>query len=1006
MPSGYIVGYAGYENPNVAPSELEVSLVPPPVPQSGTTYQCVVKTSTGITLATVTATTAITYCSPIPVTSLVGTGLSIELSYSGSSSGSLPSITISYPAGNATQMGGSGLCIQWENIETSSAATAQDDATPNTYWASFDIISNEPLFYYLSQYDWISIPTTSALLPQQIYDNDSGIANFSTLFRLDSWGYTTQLQTIALPIPESMNVIQCAFAIKNVISDRRPELSQWLTVTFQFDVGGPVTHSLSGGLPVNGQPWSPQSFLANVPNGAQTCTITLAANPIPVSGEQAVPAGPIVAMDDLTISFQQQPTPLGAGVIAYGDDQRNVYLVDATDGRVTHQKSMMYGSLVAPPASAQGLLFYGESNPSGASLLHAINPNTGNDYWAAGTVSLAGSVDCTPAIAGNTLYIGVSTGYLYGFDISDVQSPQQSMSYNVMNLSSGTQKVVSATLLSVDQSEVYLVSDAGIYGVSIAGGTPTLLWKVMTASAFGSCSGQLQGNILTVSSGTAVYAFDVTSTPDADGELLILWEFAPGGNLSAPNAGLSSVVLVGDSQGILHILDIYTGNSVSQVDTGQSSGLIATSATYGNRAVFTANTSGQVFAYQIQANDGSWTDSQLWNPASLSQGSTLPPLIANQVIYIAGADGKIHAFNFSDGTSLWTQTPTGSPSSSPVLSYRPTAVFPQASTTYDQCCWLCSHNAFSASSSGWWFSQQNEGIVWQLEVNGVRALMLDLYLREVNGTSQVVYDHEGAGKFLHWRLNWELFSRSLREIKDWLDANPNEVVTLLLEERVRPSAPGSNLNQKYANTKQLLESAFQDAGLMTTTPGAGYVFWSDRENAAQNGQLAWNVASDGWPTLQWMVESGHRLPVFSDRCYYPDPTITPSNQLPSATNLDDGFSWIYGYAVENHYDHRSVLDPYNASRRKESFELSNTSKKLFVLNYFENISSYFFPPSTTFTNNYFSLMTKIRGVYSSSGNAQRLPNFIALNFVDQPEILGPLSAVAQVNQLFQTHSAP
>lgn len=181
--------------------------------------------------------------------------------------------------------------------------------------------------------------------------------------------------------------------------------------------------------------------------------------------------------------------------------------------------------------------------------------------------------------------------------------------------------------------------------------------------------------------------------------------------------------------------------------------------------------------------------------------------------------------------------------------------------------------------------------------------------------------------------------------------------------------------------------------------GTNYVFWSDRPNAAQNGQPAWNVSANGWPSLQWMVSSGHRVAVFSDRNYGGKPNRTPG---------DDGFTWTYQFAVENHYGYKALLDPFSASNRDQSKPLYASDIPLFVLNFFENAIAMIPVVAALLPiySNYYGLMTKVRGAYAASGAVKRIPNFLAVNFVETPEVLGPMQAIDKINQLLISGDPP
>lgn len=186
---------------------------------------------------------------------------------------------------------------------------------------------------------------------------------------------------------------------------------------------------------------------------------------------------------------------------------------------------------------------------------------------------------------------------------------------------------------------------------------------------------------------------------------------------------------------------------------------------------------------------------------------------------------------------------------------------------YDEVAQAATHNAMSAASEpGWFAADQPHGIVAQLDF-GVRVLLVDSWYgqrtqrRGIVATAEKVRaeaiadarDQYGArvvdgalrlrrsaglepqGEVRPYLCHamCELGSipwvRSLREIRDWLDAHPREVVTLFVQDEVSPRDTAA---------------AVEEAGLLP------YVH---------------EPAADGvWPTLGEMVDSGRRLVVLME----------------------------------------------------------------------------------------------------------------------------------------------
>lgn len=142
---------------------------------------------------------------------------------------------------------------------------------------------------------------------------------------------------------------------------------------------------------------------------------------------------------------------------------------------------------------------------------------------------------------------------------------------------------------------------------------------------------------------------------------------------------------------------------------------------------------------------------------------------------------------------------------------------------YDEIAYATTHNAMSASDRGFWNANQRGSLSKQLN-DGIRALMLDTHSYSLRrGDNRPWLCHRFC------LFGGQPLVDGLREIKDFLDKHPREVVTIILESHV-----------DSASTQR----AFEESGLL------GYAH-------AQ-------VPNQAWPTLREMVGTGRRLVVFSD----------------------------------------------------------------------------------------------------------------------------------------------
>lgn len=184
---------------------------------------------------------------------------------------------------------------------------------------------------------------------------------------------------------------------------------------------------------------------------------------------------------------------------------------------------------------------------------------------------------------------------------------------------------------------------------------------------------------------------------------------------------------------------------------------------------------------------------------------------------------------------------------------------------YDDVVYPATHNSMAAASEGWFFPEQPDGIVDQLD-RGVRVLLIDSwYGRETDRPGVIANtDEDRAAAVAEARQSFgdasvasalrirnavgltprgpvgiylchglcELGSTpwldSLRGLRSWLDAHPREVVTLFVQDQVSP-----------ADTAELIEQA----GLLPSV---------------------YTPLDDEWPTLGSMIASGKRLVVLME----------------------------------------------------------------------------------------------------------------------------------------------
>jgi len=190
------------------------------------------------------------------------------------------------------------------------------------------------------------------------------------------------------------------------------------------------------------------------------------------------------------------------------------------------------------------------------------------------------------------------------------------------------------------------------------------------------------------------------------------------------------------------------------------------------------------------------------------------------------------------------------------------------SKRYNEVAYLTTHNAYNSDEDGFNLPNHTYGITRQLN-DGVRALMLD------------VHDEGGEATVYHgftW-LGTTTLESNFNEIKAFLDANPNEVVTLLFETYI---------------SANMMEQELTQVGLLP--------------------MLHVQELGEPWPTLQEMINSGKRLVFFSDHN--------------NGQSGQDWYHYMWSYAVETDFENNALSD-FDCE-----FNRGNPTNDLFILNHF------------------------------------------------------------------------
>jgi len=348
------------------------------------------------------------------------------------------------------------------------------------------------------------------------------------------------------------------------------------------------------------------------------------------------------------------------GVVYFGDWSGVVHARRVADGTEIWSRKM--GSAIRPsPLVAGRRVYVAESNGK----LHALERATGDVAWTAPLdAQPLLSIDSSPVLAGRTIVIGVAS-----FEQVTVK-PDYTFRGSVVGLDAGTGR---------ERWRVYTTANDASAGAGV--------------SVWSSAAVDRRRKLVFIGTGQT---YEQPASPRGDSLIAIRYEtgevawvhqftagdvFTVAGGGPGPDAdvgaspnlfsiGTRDVVGVGQKNGVYHVLDRETGETVWETRlTGGSplGGVMVTAAVHADAIYVNSNTwraFGIVFGtnspldtsttFALDARDGRirW---QTPMPAPMFGALTY----ANGVVYHGTIDGTVHALSAADGRELWTDTPGG-----------------------------------------------------------------------------------------------------------------------------------------------------------------------------------------------------------------------------------------------------------------------------------------------------------------------------------------------------------
>lgn len=234
---------------------------------------------------------------------------------------------------------------------------------------------------------------------------------------------------------------------------------------------------------------------------------------------------------------------------------------------------------------------------------------------------------------------------------------------------------------------------------------------------------------------------------------------------------------------------------------------------------------------------------------------------------------------------------------------------------YSEVAFLTTHNAFNSQQDNFNLPNQNVDIAAQLNL-GVRAFMLDVY--DQFGTT-VVYHGSAI-------LGSNPLEEELTKIKVFLENNPNEIVTVILECYVDANA---------------IQAEMQQSGLLN------YVYE--------------HPTGTPWPTLQTLISANSRCVVFSD--------------VDDASANQGWYHFMWTNMVETHYSVNDIADFTCDFNRGDSIN------DLFMLNHFVTnsvLGTGLEAQAEIANSNPFFINRALQCQQEKS----KFPNFVTVDFVD------------------------
>ena len=293
---------------------------------------------------------------------------------------------------------------------------------------------------------------------------------------------------------------------------------------------------------------------------------------------------------------------------------------------------------------------------------HMLNPATVGGLTKKWAYPLGGTLLASPVVAGGTVYLGCTCGYLYALD---AVTGAKKWAY----ATGGSQ---AADVPAVVGGVVYFGSleNHTLYALNAATGKKK--WAYQTTGPIDSSPAVAGGGVYFGSWDGNMYALDAATGAKK-------WAYHTGNGTDSSPAVAGDVVYVGAGDGNVYALDAATGTKKWAYRIGGPLGPAISSPAVAGGVVYVGARDGNVYALDAATGTKKWIfplkagtseGCRIPPPPPLSKGTPHPqcpkdsmstdPVLAGGLVYFGSFDGFLYALDASSGTEKWAYRGDGS----------------------------------------------------------------------------------------------------------------------------------------------------------------------------------------------------------------------------------------------------------------------------------------------------------------------------------------------------------